>query len=112
MADGSAELVVILTQGALATAQLTSRRATLEELLAAGIDPSDPANQNIERFEILVGERRIGAYRRSGGGWIAYFNGERRKRRLPVDRLHVLGGRAQVLRDQQRRLDDRHVGPG
>ena len=75
VADGSAELVVILTQGALATAELTSRRATLEELIAAGIDPSDPANQNIERFEILVGERRIGAYRRGGGGWVAYFNG-------------------------------------
>ena len=28
--------------------------ATLEEIIAAGIDPNDPDNQNIEAFEILV----------------------------------------------------------
>jgi len=69
--DGDGEVAVTLEQGQLATAELTSRPATLEEILALGVDPSDPDNQNIIVFEILVAEQRLSAYRGSSG-WIGY----------------------------------------
>lgn len=52
VADGSGSVSVELQAGNLAEAKLTSRPMTLQEILAAGIDPSDPANQNVYQFTV------------------------------------------------------------
>ena len=45
---------VTLESGEVATAGLSSHEMTLAEIEKAGIDPSDPANQNVYEFEIKL----------------------------------------------------------
>jgi uncharacterized repeat protein (TIGR01451 family) len=52
VAGGTGTAVVVLDAGQFATSELTSRPLTYEEILDAGIDPSDPANQHVYEFEI------------------------------------------------------------
>lgn len=49
---GGGEVEVTLERGELGAADMTQRRLTLDEIVGLGIDPSDPANQNIEEFTI------------------------------------------------------------
>jgi RHS repeat-associated protein len=49
---GSASLT--LKPGQVATASLTSAPLTYDEIVAAGIDPSDPANQNVVEFSMSL----------------------------------------------------------
>ena len=50
VSGGSGTVVINLTSGQIATGTITSRPMTLEEIKAAGIDPTDPANQNAVQF--------------------------------------------------------------
>jgi 5-hydroxyisourate hydrolase-like protein (transthyretin family) len=52
VSGGNGSATATLTLGELATTTLTSRPMTLDEILAAGIDVSDPANQNVYTFSI------------------------------------------------------------
>ena len=46
---------VTLTPGQVGSATLEHRRLTLDEIIAAGIDVNDPANQNVLEFNIELG---------------------------------------------------------
>ena len=48
---------VTLTTGQLATTEVTSHPLTYQEIIAAGIDPTDPANQHVYQFEINLAFR-------------------------------------------------------
>ena len=50
--DGSGSATVTLHPGDLATTNVESRRLTRDEIVAAGIDPNDPSNQNVFEFSI------------------------------------------------------------
>ena len=50
--NGSGAVTVTLDSGELATSNVESRRLTREEIIAAGIDPNDPDNQNMFEFSI------------------------------------------------------------
>jgi hypothetical protein len=50
--DGSAS--VALSSGELATAEVKSKELNYEEIVAAGINPSDPANQNVYKFVVKL----------------------------------------------------------
>jgi PKD repeat protein/flagellar hook assembly protein FlgD len=49
---GSGEATVTLKAGQVATASLSSTPMTLEQVVAAGIDPTDPNNQHVFEFTI------------------------------------------------------------
>jgi flagellar hook assembly protein FlgD/PKD repeat protein/lysophospholipase L1-like esterase len=57
VADGSGSGAIALTSGQIATTQLNSHRMTRDEIVAAGIDPNDPANQHVFQFEIHLAFR-------------------------------------------------------
>ena len=61
VAGGAGALVFDLEPGSVATTDLTSRPLTIDEINAAGIDTTDPANQNAVEFEavIALGSARI-----------------------------------------------------
>jgi PKD repeat protein len=50
--DGVAS--VDLDSGAIGVPSLESRRLTYDEIIAAGIDPADPANQNVFEFDLCL----------------------------------------------------------
>jgi PKD domain/IPT/TIG domain len=50
--DGSAS--VTLTKGEVAAAEVKSKELNYEEIVAAGINPSEPANQNVYKFVIKL----------------------------------------------------------
>jgi uncharacterized repeat protein (TIGR01451 family) len=50
-------VTVTLQAGKLATTSLTSTPLTRDQIIAAGIDPSDPANQHVYQFEIHLAFR-------------------------------------------------------
>ena len=50
--DGSAS--VALSSGELATAEVKSKELNYEEIVAAGINPSEPANQNVYKFVVKL----------------------------------------------------------
>ena len=52
ISGGVGSVTVALTQGSLVQTSLTSTRLTEPQIVAAGIDPNDPANQNIYQFTI------------------------------------------------------------
>ena len=52
VAGGTGAASIALTEGAVAVATLKSHEMTLAEIEAAGIDTSDPANQNVFEFEV------------------------------------------------------------
>jgi len=52
--DGEGEATVTLASGAVATSTLKSHEMDLQEIEAAGIDTSDPANQRVFEFEIRL----------------------------------------------------------
>jgi hypothetical protein len=49
---GGGQVTIALETGSIAQASLTSEPLTAPQAEAAGIDPDDPANQNVYRFEI------------------------------------------------------------
>ena len=49
---GSGSVTIQLTSGVLGTSAITVKRLTYDEIIAAGIDPSDPSNQNVIEFTI------------------------------------------------------------
>ncbi len=51
-AQGAGSTSVTLRSGALAMTDLQSQRLTYDEIVAAGIDPNDPNNQNVFQFEV------------------------------------------------------------
>jgi flagellar hook assembly protein FlgD len=52
IADGAGAATIVLKRGAIATASLTAARMTLDQIVAAGIDPNAPGNQNVTQFTI------------------------------------------------------------
>jgi PKD domain/IPT/TIG domain len=50
--DGSASIT--LSSGELATAEVKSKELNYEEIVAAGINPSEPANQNVYKFVVKL----------------------------------------------------------
>jgi PKD repeat protein/flagellar hook assembly protein FlgD len=52
---GTGSVTIALTSGAIAVASVTSHPMTISEIVAAGINPSDPANQNVYKFEASLG---------------------------------------------------------
>jgi hypothetical protein len=54
VSGGVGHATVALASGALATSTLKSKEMTLAEIEAAGIDTSDPANQNVYEFEVKL----------------------------------------------------------
>ena len=53
-AKGNGTGAVTLTSGEVATSGLTSHELTLSQIEAAGIDPSNPANQHVYEFEVKL----------------------------------------------------------
>ena len=51
-AGGAGEATVTLKAGQVATASLSSTPLTLEQVVAAGIDPTDPDNQHVYEFTV------------------------------------------------------------
>jgi flagellar hook assembly protein FlgD/PKD repeat protein len=54
VASGTGAVTLNLKPGQVAEASLTSAPLTLDEIIAAGIDPDDPANQNVYEFTIDI----------------------------------------------------------
>lgn len=52
--DGTGAATVALEQGEIAQTSLTAERLTYDEIVAAGIDPNAPGNQNVFQFEISL----------------------------------------------------------
>ena len=52
--NGTGSATMALTTGAVGSTVLESKRLTYDEIVAAGIDPSDPANQNVVHFTICL----------------------------------------------------------
>ena len=73
VSDGSGDADLVLESGALAQTSLTSTPLTLQEIEAAGIDPSDPDNQHVYQFEIHLAfeaeEITFSGYTTSGNGF-------------------------------------------
>ncbi len=51
---GNGAVTIPLNPGAVGTTDVTSDRLTYSEIIAAGIDPNDPANQNVYEFTICL----------------------------------------------------------
>src|SRR5580692_7081815 len=82
--EGDGSTSVTLSSGELATAEVKSKELNYEEIVAAGINPSDPANQNVYKFVVKLafiesppvvvqgyvngGGEFVGATGASGGG--------------------------------------------
>jgi flagellar hook assembly protein FlgD len=62
---GSASLT--LRPGEVATASLTSTPLTYEQIVAAGINPADPANQNVVEFTVNIEATPVHGLAASGG---------------------------------------------
>jgi hypothetical protein len=52
--EGDGSTNVTLSSGELATAEVKSKELNYEEIVAAGINPSDPANQNVYKFVVKL----------------------------------------------------------
>ncbi len=78
MVNGTGAVTIPLASGAVATQTLESRRLTYAEIIAAGIDPADPANQHVYEFEVCL------AF--GGGACTTTFTG------LANSAGHLLGG--------------------
>jgi hypothetical protein len=52
--EGDGSTSVTLSSGELATAEVKSKELNYEEIVAAGINPSDPANQNVYKFVVKL----------------------------------------------------------
>ena len=52
VSGGGGEATIVLTSGAVGATTLNAHEMTLAEIKAAGINPSDPANQNVYGFEV------------------------------------------------------------
>ena len=62
---GAGEVVIDLTPGGIAAVDLTARRMTLSEIEAAGIDVTDPANQQVVEADVVLSfeQERNGDFR-------------------------------------------------
>ena len=49
---GSGSVTLMLTLGTLGGSNITVNRLTYDQIIAAGIDPNDPSNQNVIEFTI------------------------------------------------------------
>jgi lysophospholipase L1-like esterase len=70
---GAGAAAVTLRPGAVAAATLSVHRMTLAEILAAGIDPNDPANQHVYSFKTRLsfgGADVIKDCFAGSGGWV------------------------------------------
>ena len=76
--SGSASLT--LKSGQVATTSLTSTPLTKDQIIAAGIDPNDPNNQNVYQFEIHL------AFTPLGDTVVSWLRGRRRRRVAVVPR--------------------------
>jgi hypothetical protein len=52
--EGDGSTSVTLSSGEIAAAEVTSKELNYEEIVAAGINPSEPANQNVYKFVIKL----------------------------------------------------------
>ena len=52
VASGTGSATIALTPGSVGQTSLTASPMTRDQIIAAGIDPNDPANQNVYQFEI------------------------------------------------------------
>ena len=68
VANGDGSIEVRLQSGSFTDATLTSRQLTYQEILAAGIDPNDPANQNVFEFVIELNPTTTSRYVKTGSG--------------------------------------------
>ena len=76
VANGTGSATIVLQAGSIAQTSLTADRLTPDQIVAAGIDPNDPDNQNIYQFEIhlafvadgTTSDLTFGGYSSSGGG--------------------------------------------
>ncbi|WP_158102751.1 PKD domain-containing protein [Lentzea kentuckyensis] len=68
---GSGTAALHLKAGKVATTELTASPMTYEEIVAAGINPEDPANQNVYEFTVNIGvgpsTATVSGYTSSGG---------------------------------------------
>ena len=67
--DGAGSLTIGLVSGDVGSSVVESRRLTLPEIIAAGIDPGDPDNQHVFEFEIWLffGDLRYSGYVNGAG---------------------------------------------
>src|SRR5437588_231357 len=74
-------LVVADRRRGVAESHVTSKELNEEEIIAAGIDPSNPANQNVYEFEIKLvftpssPEASLHGYVNSGGEFVGSYGG-------------------------------------
>src|SRR5262249_47153559 len=63
VSENTGSLTVSLAAGQVATATLTSTPLTYDQIIAAGIDPTSPDNQNVVPFtaELALGTNRLQA---------------------------------------------------
>ncbi len=77
VANGAGQVTMALRAGQVATTSLTSKPLTKAQIIAAGIDPNDPANQNVFQFEIHLAFRGsstvVSGYAAGGGGGGGWF---------------------------------------
>ncbi len=78
--SGAGSAIVHLESGEVATSELTSRELTLPEIEAAGIDTSDPANQDVYKFTIKLaffeeGEVSLSGYVNGAGSFVGGSGG-------------------------------------
>jgi predicted secreted protein len=81
--EGDGSTSVTLESGEIATAEVKSKELNYEEIVAAGINPSEPANQNVYKFVIKLAfiespapPAEIHGYVNSGGEFVGATGGE------------------------------------
>jgi len=79
---GGGQAIVQLSSGQVATTSLTSQQLTEQEIIAAGIDPNDPANQVVFQFEVHLAfwpdgpsEETLSGYINSNGEFVGDTGG-------------------------------------
>jgi hypothetical protein len=80
---GVGSATIALTAGAISQTSATSSALDYQQILAAGLDPSDPANQNVFKFEIHLAfvagpttqNVQVGGYINGNGVWQPVITG-------------------------------------
>jgi PKD repeat protein len=72
VSNGSGNVTVALQSGAIAQTSLTAQPLTEQQIVAAGINPNDPANENVFQFEVHLAfatqDLTFSGYTSSGDG--------------------------------------------
>ena len=111
VAAGHGAVTIALTPGELAKVDMTSHPMTRDEILAAGIDPNDPANQHVFEFNVELavkdpatpssgGSGGGGGYFGWGGGGWHFIGGGHGLSCLPLICRATVGGAAVYLTPQ------------